>query len=159
VIKKCLTCKKEFTTFPCFIKIGQGKFCSSKCYGKSLKGTHCGIKTEFKKGLVPWNRGKKFPQLSRENNRNWKGGRHLCKNGYIVLIVSNHPFADKFGRIYEHRFIMEKTLGRYLKPTEHIHHINGIKTDNKPENLQLFKSNSEHKKFHAMLLKRNAKLS
>jgi hypothetical protein len=41
---------------------------------------------------------------------------------------------------------MEQKLGRYLLPTEDVDHLNGVKTDNRPENLQLMSSRSEHVK-------------
>ena len=52
---------------------------------------------------------------------------------------------------------MEEHLGRYLKPNEVIHHINGIKDDDKIENLELFQDNSKHIKLHTKERDRNDK--
>lgn len=65
----------------------------------------------------------------------WSGGRHLSSHGYVVLWTPN-------GRRYEHVVIAERALGRQLRhfrrghpKNEVVHHINGVKTDNRPENL------------------------
>jgi hypothetical protein len=71
-------------------------------------------------------------------------------NGYKVVKVVNHPFANKRGYIYEHRLVMEKELGRYLNPKEIVHHIDGIKLNNKIENLKLFSTTNEHTTFHGL---------
>lgn len=65
-------------------------------------------------------------------------------NGYVWRYVSDHPYArmtNRPGRGYvlEHRYVMEQTLGRYLEPHERVHHLNGQRNDNRPENLELWK--------------------
>lgn len=83
-----------------------------------------------------------------DGNRNprWKEGKRLAQ-GYIYLYKSTHPFSTK-NYIAEHRLVMENHIGRYLKSEEEVHHINGIKTDNRIENLLLLKNKSEHRKLH-----------
>lgn len=83
-----------------------------------------------------------------EFNSNWRGGRVICEGGYIGIFKPNHPYAGIRKYVLEHRLFMEKHLGRYLKPEECVHHINGIKDDNRIENLMLFESNAEHTRFH-----------
>jgi len=70
--------------------------------------------------------------------------RHPTNHGYIkVFIGMHHPMADKRGEIYEHRLIMSQILNRPLQRWEHIHHKDGDKTNNSPQNLELHPS-SEH---------------
>jgi hypothetical protein len=81
---------------------------------------------------------KKLSNTFGENNPCWKGGRIKDGNGYIWIYYPNHPNRMKDRPyVYEHRLIMEKELGRYLKSNEIVHHINGIKNDNRIENLCL----------------------
>lgn len=83
-----------------------------------------------------------------ENSRFWKGGRYKRPNGYIVLRLYPEDFyysmAEKTGCILEHRLVMAKHLGRLLLKTEVVHHINGIRDDNRIENLELMSSRSGH---------------
>lgn len=65
---------------------------------------------------------------------NWKGGRKITSSGYVQIYKPNHPNAVK-RFILEHRYVMEQKIGRLLKETEIVHHLNNIKDDNRPENL------------------------
>ncbi len=68
--------------------------------------------------------------------------RRLNRLGYIIISGPGIPQNQS-----EHRWVMEQHLGRKLLPTEHIHHRNGIKNDNRLENLQIL-SQSEHTRLH-----------
>lgn len=69
---------------------------------------------------------------------NWKGGRIKTSTGYIDQWVGkDYPGASSQGYVKEHRYIMEQELGRSLEKSETVHHINGDRTDNRLENLQL----------------------
>lgn len=72
-----------------------------------------------------------------EKNPLWKGGRSLDKKGYVLLRRWDHPNAERSGYVREHRLVMSHHLGRPLRKDEIIHHINGIKTDNRIENLSI----------------------
>jgi hypothetical protein len=73
------------------------------------------------------------------------GGRIEDADGYVLLRRPEHPLANSGGYVREHRLVMEELLGRKLTKEEVVHHINGQKDDNRPENLQLYRSNAEHK--------------
>lgn len=78
----------------------------------------------------------------------WKGGRYRDPYGYVrVKISKDSPYysmANRKGNVGEHRLIMAEHLGRCLEPWEIVHHINGIKNDNRIKNLLLFESDSKH---------------
>jgi hypothetical protein len=67
----------------------------------------------------------------------WKGGKHKDKWGYIQIWMPEHPNAKMAGYIHEHRLVMSNFLKRPLKSYEYVHHKNGIKDDNRLENLEI----------------------
>lgn len=129
------------------------KFCSVSCYRKSCrtKATveclNCGIK--FKKFLSFLKRHKRSFCSKRcmglywtgPKSPSWKRGWFIGKNGYKVVRIGGKRF-------YEHRIFMEQHIGRKLKSSEVVHHLNGNPLDNRMRNLMLFKTHSDHMKHH-----------
>lgn len=63
---------------------------------------------------------------------------YIGLNGYVLEYLPDHPMANKAGYIFQHRLVMEQTLGRPVLPSENVHHINGKRDDNRPDNLELW---------------------
>jgi hypothetical protein len=126
VFYHCLSCGKEVATYrsPSARKSFISKFCSLKCIGIAQSG---------------------------DGNPAWNGGRYEDQNGYINIFMPDHPYVNIRGYIYEHRFVMEQMIGRFLKPEEVVHHDDTNTINNDPENLILFKNQSEHRKYHIKL--------
>lgn len=108
---------------------------------------------ETKKKWSKQRKGKKASALcvqkSRErclktgkNHPAYKRGFYINKAGYRMVLVGRWQYR------LEHRLVMEQVLGRKLKRKEVVHHIDGDKLNNRPENLQLFANHSEHMRHH-----------
>lgn len=86
---------------------------------------------------------------------NWKGGRIIDGNGYaFIRLYEGDPLfhmTNSGGYVAEHRLVMSKSLGRPLTEKETVHHINGIRSDNLLENLQLRSSNHGKGQHHRCL--------
>ena len=98
-------------------------------------------------------KGKKNPNFGGKrqigkNNPRWKGGIVKLRGGYIGEYCPNHPFCWGKGYVLQHRLVMEKYIKRFLLPKEIVHHINGISSDNRIENLQLLSCLGEHNSIH-----------
>lgn len=117
-----------------------------KCFGSwgnALK--ECGFEPkkpfpseQCKKAVSQAKKGK-----IKEHSSHWKGGRRIEKNTGYILIWS----SEEQRYLREHRIIMENHLGRKLQDSEDVHHINGIKNDNRIENLKVI-SKSKHAQLH-----------
>ena len=74
----------------------------------------------------------------------WKEGRRLDKHGYVLVYAPLHPQARSAGCVAEHRLLMEVLIGRYLLPTEVVHHGDDHPRHNWIGNLGLFSENASH---------------
>jgi hypothetical protein len=86
-----------------------------------------------------------------KGNRNpkWKGGKFTDCDGYVRLnSMWDHPRANPAGQVYEHIVVAEKMIGRSVAPYEIVHHLDGNKQNNHPDNLDILSSTAEHNKIH-----------
>lgn len=109
--------------------------------GKHLSKEH---KDNLRQAREEW---LKTADIKGSNAPGWKGGRCKEPSGYIIIHIPSHPNTSSKGYVREHRLVVEKSIGRYLKKNEVVHHINGICDDNRLENLVCM-TNVEHSKLH-----------
>jgi len=126
-------------------------FCTYKCKSESQLGTSQSEESNIKRRIAmigkysaglrdhiekygPWNKGN-------------RAERYIDNNGYVKVFCPTHPSAQIRGYVLEHRLVLEKKLGRLLDSSEIVHHINEIRTDNRPENLQAM-TRPDHTSLH-----------
>lgn len=120
----CIVCEAKPDPIPGRPRIGKREFIRglcSKCYYRSRKDG------SLEKVALP--------NKNHVNQGRPVGSRTLTKHGYINVKISEDGEFKQ-----EHRLVMEEHLGRELTPMESVHHINGVRHDNRLENLELWAS-------------------
>lgn len=125
----------------------EGRVLCSRCVGRS---------TINRNNLQWWNESEHRPYCSCArcadqrgvNNKMWNGGVTRTRDGYKLVKVypgdEMHVMADAKWYVLEHRLVMARAIGRPLMKGETVHHINGVRDDNRVENLELWYTNHGH---------------
>jgi len=159
----CARCGKPFEK-----KTSRQKYCSFVCYNRAKSerwyrknGRGKGVCSKCLKEYTKSRHNQKYCSIecSSESQRRYltvpqcleKANRKIDKNlGYVRIYAPMHKEANTWGYVYEHRLIAEQVLNRSLKKNEVVHHINGIRWDNRRGNLAVM-SSSDHSKLGSSL--------
>jgi hypothetical protein len=112
IMKPCEVCGVIMKVLPWQVSRGAGRFCGMVCRGTYASKNYRGA-----------------------NSFNWKGGQYTCADGYVHIRTENHPRAVN-NYVKRAVLVLESKLGRYLTVDEISHHINEVKDDDRPENLE-----------------------
>lgn len=162
--KVCLTCKEEYLTYP---STSTSNYCSIECYRKKCKTCNKEFNPKTIRQIYCSKECKQKTAICKECNKTFivsKGSNGLfcspqcyydfiCpvgstkqdKSGYMIVKVPAGTIGTKVGGkcrrnwMLQHRYVMQQILGRTLGKYESVHHINGKRNDNRPENLELWK--------------------
>lgn len=106
-------------------------------WNRGLKGYGSFNKGKKRSKVVKENLSRKMKERLKnpENHPCWKGGRIIREDGYVLIRMSNHPRANPKGYVLEHIIICEKKYRKEITKNFIVHHLNGIRNDNRPENL------------------------
>lgn len=153
VLLKCDTCSAVTTTTYhnyCLSQEKKGWTGITKCRSCATK-----ISGLNRRGNPAWNKGQKLSQDKRgPGHPSWKGGTYISSDGYRMVYVGTSQDNESGWSNYrkEHVLVAERVLGRALNDDDVVHHKDGNKLNNDPENLWVCTS-SEHRKAHASLQK------
>lgn len=156
--KICLRCGKRFRITNRYYK---QKYCSRECVpghvawnkGMKMKYTEARRRYDERQRGVTKPKPKNFSETMRKVNP--PSERKTLSSGYIYIYKPEYEGSIKkkggYGFIPEHRYLLGKFIGRVLTPQEKVHHINGIKHDNRIENLFLCRDHREHNMVHGKM--------
>jgi|ERR1700733_268056 len=151
----CAVCGKVLWRFRSRLARTKKPTCSRQCNGK-LRGA--ALTPHASKGRANWTAASVAytKKMTGANNPAWKGGVTYVKrkgnyvgHKYVRCPAEFLPMARRDGYVAEHRLIVARIIGRLLTRLETVHHENHNPLDNRPENLMLFASNSDHKLYEA----------
>lgn len=112
----------------------------------------CKISVAKRKGKPAHNKGKKLDSSQKGSNHpSWKGGRYIASDGYVMIHVGGEKQEVGWTNYQkEHKLVAEEMLNRKLEKGEVVHHIDGQKTNNDPNNLWVT-SSAKHRQAHNSL--------
>ena len=141
----CQHCQSPFEVTPAWVRNGRRKWCSKRCHALGNPQIKRLGKAHTDESRAKMAAGATWKHLM-SNSSQWRGGRYK-NSGYILVMVdlltpaqqglAQQMLTGKRNQRYilEHRLVAAVTLGRVLLPNEVVHHLNGVKDDNRSENL------------------------